>query len=52
MRSRLGNAARDVAEGRLTLEEVIGAIRNALRDRNLQLANQGAFLNPPKSQQL
>jgi hypothetical protein len=48
MRSRLEHAARDVAEGNITLEEVIGAIRNALRDRNLQLANQGAFYNPPE----
>jgi hypothetical protein len=48
MRSRLEHAARDVAEGNITLEEVIGAIRNALRGRNLRLANQGAFYNPPE----
>ncbi len=48
MRSRLEHAALDVAEGDITLEEVIGAIRNALRDRNLRLADQGAFYNPPK----
>ncbi len=47
-RSRLGHAARDVAEGNITLEEVAKAILNAIRDRNLRLADQGAFYNPPE----
>ncbi len=48
MRSRLGDAARDVAEGNITLEEVTSAILNATRDGNLRLADQGAFYNPPE----
>ena len=48
MRSRLGDAARDVAEGRLTLEEVTKAIQNAVRDYNIRLADRGAFYNPPE----
>ncbi len=48
-RSRLGHAARDVAEGKtITLEEVTKAILDAIRDRNLWLADQGAFYNPPE----
>ncbi len=43
MRSRLGDAARDVAEGKITLEEVTRAILDAVRDHNLRLADQGAF---------
>ncbi len=47
MRSRLGDAARDVAEGKITLEEeVTRAILDAVRDYNLRLADQGAFYNP------
>jgi hypothetical protein len=42
MRSRLGDATRDVAE------EVTRAILDAIRDRNLRLADQGAFYNPPE----
>ncbi len=48
MRSCLGDAARDVAEGKITLEEVTRAILDAIRDRNLRLAAQGAFYNPPE----
>ncbi len=48
MRSRLGDTARDVAEGKITLEEVTRAILDAIRDRNLRLADQGAFYNPPE----
>ncbi len=47
-RSRLGDAARDVAEGNITLEEATKAILDAIRDRNLRLADQGAFYNPPE----
>ncbi len=47
-RSRLGDAARDVAEGKITLVEVTRAIMNAIRDRNLRLIDQGAFYNPPE----
>jgi hypothetical protein len=46
MRSRLGDAARDVAEGKIILEEVSRAILDAVRDHNLRLADQGAFYNP------
>jgi hypothetical protein len=46
-RSRLKEAARDVAEGNLTLEELTKAIHNACTDRNIRLATQGAFYNPP-----
>jgi hypothetical protein len=46
-RSRLKEAVRDVAEGNLTLEELTKAIHNACTDRNIRLANQGAFYNPP-----
>ncbi len=49
MRSRLGDAVRDVAEGRLTLEEVTKAIQNAVRDYNIRLADRGAFTTLPKS---
>jgi hypothetical protein len=48
MRSRLIDAAHDVAGGKITLEEVTRAITDAIRDRNLRLANQGAFHNPPE----
>jgi hypothetical protein len=50
MRSRLEDAARDVAEGKITLEKVTtrAIIMNAIRDRNLRLADQGAFYNPPE----
>ncbi len=34
MRSRLGDAARDVAEGKITLEEVTRAIIDAVRDHS------------------
>jgi hypothetical protein len=46
MRSRLGDAARDVTEGKITLEEVTRAIPDAIRDRNLRLADQGALYIP------
>ncbi len=52
MRSRLGDAARDVAEGRLPLEEVTKVIQNAVRDYNLRLADRGAFYNPPEEPQV
>ncbi len=48
MRSRLGDAARDKAEGNITLEEVTRAILDAIGDRKLWLADQGAFYNPPE----
>ncbi len=37
-----------MAEGNITLEEVTKAILDAIRDRNLRLADQGAFYNPPE----
>ncbi len=51
MRSRLGDAARDVAEGEITLEEVSRAIIDAVRVHNLRLADLGAFYNPPEEPQ-
>ncbi len=48
MRSRFGDAACDVAEGKITLEDVTRAILDAIRDRNLRLIDQGAFYNPPE----
>ncbi len=46
-RSCLKEATKDVAEGNLTLEELTKAIHNACTDRNIHLATQGAFYNPP-----
>jgi hypothetical protein len=46
-RSRLKEAARDVAEGNLTLEELTKTIHNACTARNIRLGIQGAFYNPP-----
>ncbi len=46
-RSRLKEAAKDVAEGNLTLKDLTEAIRNACTERNLRLGDQGAFYNPP-----
>ncbi len=49
-RSRLKEAAKDVAEGNLTLEDLTKAIREACTERNLCLGAQGAFYNPPGEQ--
>ncbi len=47
-RSRLKEAAKDVAEGNLTLEDLTTkAIQKACTERNIRLGNQGAFYNPP-----
>ncbi len=43
-RSRLGDAARDVADGKITLEELTKALHDAITDRNIRLAGQGAFI--------
>jgi hypothetical protein len=51
-RSRLKEAAKDVAEGNLTLEELTKAIYNACTDHNIRLATQGAFYNPPDQPKL
>jgi hypothetical protein len=42
-RSRLEQAARDVADGKITLEELDKALHNAVTERNIRLADQGAF---------
>ena len=49
-RSRLKEAAKDMAEGNLTLEDLTKAIHNACTERNIRLVNQGAFYNPPDQQ--
>ncbi len=46
-RSRLKEAAKDVAEGNLMLEDLTKAIQKACTERNIRLGNQGAFYNPP-----
>jgi hypothetical protein len=47
-RSRLEEAARDVADGKITLEELDAAIHNAVTTaRNIRLGDQGDFYNPP-----
>jgi hypothetical protein len=52
MRSRLEHAARDVAEGNITLEEVIGVIRNASGSATFNSLIKASFIIPPKSQKL
>ncbi len=47
-RSRLYRAAKDVADGKISLEELTKAIHDALAERNLRLGAQGAFYNPPE----
>jgi hypothetical protein len=47
-RSRLEEAARDVADGTITLEELDKALYDAVTARNIRLAGQGAFYNPPE----
>jgi hypothetical protein len=42
-RSRLERAARDVADGKITLEELDQALHNAVTERNIRLADQEAF---------
>ncbi len=43
--SRLERAARDVADGKITLEELDKALHDAITDRNIRLGGQGAFHN-------
>ncbi len=50
-RSRLKEAAKDAAEGNLTLEDLTKAIRDACTQRNLRLGDQGAFYNSLTSKQ-
>jgi hypothetical protein len=46
---RLEDAARDVAEGNITLEEELdAALHNAVTERSIRLEGQGAFHNPPE----
>ncbi len=47
-RSRLYRAAKDVADGEISIEELTKAIHDALTDRNLRLGDQGAFYNVPE----
>ncbi len=45
-RSRLERAAKDVADGKITLEELDKALNDAIiTDRNIRLGGQGAFYN-------
>ncbi len=44
-RSRLERAARDVADGKITLKELDKALHDAVTDRNIRLGGQGAFHN-------
>ncbi len=44
-RSRLERAARDVADGKISLEELDKALHDAVTDRNIRLVGQGAFYN-------
>jgi hypothetical protein len=46
-RLRLEEAVKDVADGKITLEELDKALHDAATDRNIRLAGQGAFYNPP-----
>ncbi len=51
-RSCLEEAAKDVADGKITLEELDKALHDAVTDRNIRLAGQGAFyIILPTSQQ-
>jgi hypothetical protein len=47
-RSRLYRAAKDVADGEISMEELTKAIYDALTERNLRLGDQGAFYNVPE----
>ncbi len=44
-RSRLERAAKDVADGKLTLEELDKALNDAITDRNIRLGGRGASYN-------
>ncbi len=48
--SRLEQAARNVADGKITLEELDKALHNAVTERNVRLADQGAFYDVSKPQ--
>jgi hypothetical protein len=41
-------AVKDVAEGEISIEELMVALNNAVRSRNLRLIAQGAFHNVPE----
>jgi hypothetical protein len=47
-RSRLADAARDVADGKITIEEPTEALLGAVTEWNIRLGSQGAFYNPPE----
>jgi hypothetical protein len=47
-RSRLEEAARDVADGTITLEELNKTLHDAVTARNIRLAGQDLFYNPPE----
>jgi hypothetical protein len=47
-RSRLRDAACDVADGKISLEELTKAVHDAHTERNLLLGAQGAFYNVPE----
>jgi hypothetical protein len=47
-RSRLHRAAKDLADGEISIEELTKAIHDALTERNLRLGAQGVFYNVPE----
>ncbi len=47
-RSRLYRAAKDVADGEISIEELTKALHDAVADRNIRLAGRGAFYNVPE----
>jgi hypothetical protein len=47
-RSRMFEAVKDVAEGKIFIEKLTVALNNAVTRRNIRLGCQGAFYNPPE----
>ncbi len=41
-------AVKDVAEGKISIEELTVALNNAVTRRSIRLGCQGAFYNPPE----
>jgi hypothetical protein len=47
-RSRMFEAVKDVAEGKISIEELTVALNNAVTRRNIRPGCQGALYNPPE----
>ncbi len=47
-RSRMLEAVKDVAEGRISIEDLTAALNKVVTKKTLRLAVQGAFYNPPE----